>query len=87
MIVTVYSKPGCQPCRATLKRIVGPEGMNRPVRLVIEDARDHVDRLAAWGFSSAPVVEVTADGAAPFTRWSGYNPPLIDATLPPLEPA
>lgn len=90
MIVTVYTKPGCQPCRATLRRI----GTARPgVQLVILDAREHVELLAYWNMTSAPVVSVvpnegeTLPDGAVWTKWSGYRPDLIDATLPPLEPA
>lgn len=71
MLVKVYSKPGCMPCKLTKMKLdkVG-------VSFVELSAEEHVDHLRKMAFSELPVVEVDCgDGA--FARWSGYSPDKI----------
>ena len=66
-MVTVYTQPRCQPCKATIRRLE-----ERGVSYLVKEAAEHVDDLKALGHSSAPVV---VTGTA---HWSGYRPDLID---------
>lgn len=70
-MVTVYSKPNCQPCNAT-KFSLDRAGVEYRVVDITEDhdARDYVLSL---GFLETPVV-VAGD-----KKWSGYRPDQIKA--------
>ncbi|NYI72714.1 glutaredoxin-like protein NrdH [Naumannella cuiyingiana] len=71
MIVTVYTKPGCGPCRATQRALTAAGIDFRAVDLTANaDALAHVRQL---GYSSAPVVEASA------THWAGFQPDKIIA--------
>lgn len=69
MSVTVYTTPRCRPCTATkvtLKR--------HGVAFTEEPAADHLDDLAGWGHTSAPVVVVVRDeGGEVVDHWSGFD--------------
>lgn len=69
--VTVYTKPACVQCAATLRALT-KAGVAHTVIDITEDsaARDYVMSL---GYLQAPVV-VTAD-----SHWSGYRPDRLDA--------
>lgn len=69
--VTVYSKPGCVQCAATLRKLT-QLGIEYTVIDVTQDlvALDYVTGL---GHVQAPVVET------PGASWSGYRPDLIHA--------
>lgn len=68
-IITVYTKPGCPQCRATV-RALQRAGLPHRVIDVTEDtdARDYVLSL---GYVAAPVVQAGAE------HWSGYRPDRI----------
>lgn len=91
MIVTVYTKDNCQPCKATLRKILGHKPgeaatQHRPgMSLVIVSAEDHDALLRAKGMLQAPVVRVE-HGDGNETWWSGFAPHLVDRHLPPLVP-
>lgn len=68
--VTVYTRPGCQPCRATtlhLKRLAIPHTTAPLTAEVVADLADST-------MTQAPIV-TTSDGQI----WSGYRPGRIDA--------
>ncbi|KJR06063.1 glutaredoxin family protein [Gordonia sihwensis] len=69
MTITVYTKPGCQPCRMTIRRL-DALGIDYTVVDISRDdaARDYV---MALGYQQAPVV-VAGD-----THWSGFRPERI----------
>ena len=71
MTITVYSKPGCGPCRAT-QSALAKAGLEFDVVDIStdDDARDEV---MALGYSQAPVV-VAGD-----QHWSGFRPERIRA--------
>lgn len=73
--VAVYSKPDCQPCKAT-KRSLDDRGVTyTSVDVSVDPAGlAYIQKL---GYTSVPVVVVTAEGS--LVSWSGYNPELIDA--------
>ena len=68
--ITVYTKPGCAQCRATL-RALGNVGLDYEcIDLTADpDARDYVMSL---GYLAAPVV-VAGD-----RHWSGFRPDHIN---------
>ncbi|EGD57167.1 glutaredoxin family protein [Gordonia neofelifaecis] len=71
MTITVYTRPGCGPCRMT-KRRLDAAGVPYDVVDISQDdeARDYV---MALGYLQAPVV-VAGD-----EHWSGFRPERIDS--------
>lgn len=71
MTVTVYSKPSCVQCNATM-RALDKKGVNYSVIDVTEDqaAYDHVIELGA---QQVPVVETETE------HWTGYRPDKISS--------
>lgn len=71
MIVTIYTKPLCQPCKATKRKC---DQLGLPYREL--PAAEHRDYLMGLGYLGAPVVEADfGDGAT--AHWSGYRPDFI----------
>lgn len=70
--VTVYTKPRCQPCRGTKRKL---DELDIPYgEMPLDDTtRAYVESL---GYTSAPVVEVDY-GEGVTTSWSGYRPERI----------
>jgi glutaredoxin-like protein NrdH len=67
--ITVYTKPGCPQCRATVRALQRAGLPHRLVDLTEDpDARDYV---LALGYLSAPVV------VAGSAHWSGFRPDRI----------
>lgn len=68
--LTVYSKPGCVQCTATLRALDNAGISYR----VIDLSGDPValERVKGFGFAQAPVVEGAGD------PWSGFRPDRID---------
>jgi glutaredoxin-like protein NrdH len=67
--ITVYTKPGCQPCRATL-RALQRAGIDYEAVDITVDAETH-DFVMSLGHLQAPVV-VGSD-----RHWSGHRPDHI----------
>lgn len=67
--VIVYTKPNCQPCRATKRKL-----KDRGVPYAEESLTDEGNLAAAkaLGHLEAPVVVVGTES------WSGFRPDLID---------
>ena len=70
MTVTVYTKPACVQCDAT-KRALTAAGIPYRTIDLTEDA-GAMARVTAWGYRTAPVVEVGQD-----EHWCGFRPDLI----------
>jgi len=68
--LTVYSKPGCVQCTATLRAL---DNARIPYR-VVDLTGDPValEHVKGFGFAQAPVVEGAGD------PWSGFRPDRID---------
>lgn len=64
--VQLYSKDGCQPCKATKRWLdeneVTFEELHGP---------DHIEELAELGYTGVPVTVVTDDDGSVF-HWNGY---------------
>jgi glutaredoxin-like protein NrdH len=72
-MITVYTQGGCQPCKATIRKLQELE-----LSFGTRPAIDYIDELAEMGYASAPVVVVERqDGTT--THWLGYRPDLLKA--------
>ncbi len=69
-MITVYSRPNCQPCKAT-KRTLDKLGTEYTMIDVTEDP-DALDMIRSLGYLEAPVV-VARVGDDEF-HWSGFSP-------------
>lgn len=70
--VAVYSKPNCQQCNATKRRL----DRNGTTYTVVDITEDQVayDFVIGLGYQQAPVVVLDSG-----SHWSGYRMDLIDA--------
>lgn len=71
-MVTLYSQPGCYPCKGTMRALDGV-GVRYEVVDIAED-KDARDYIMSLGYQSTPVV-VTDTG----DHWSGHRPDKINA--------
>lgn len=72
MNVLVVSKPGCQPCLAT-ERKLAQLGLNHEiVDMTVDDT--YVDDCIALGYQQTPVVLVRNEHDEIIEHWSGYRP-------------
>lgn len=70
MRVVVYTKPDCQPCKATLRWLT-----NAGIDFEELPAVDHVDYLMTrLETREAPVIVITTDTGTPVAWTSGYRP-------------
>ncbi|GAA4108935.1 glutaredoxin-like protein NrdH [Enteractinococcus coprophilus] len=69
MTVTVYSKPACVQCNATV-RALDKKGVEYNVIDMSQDL-DALERVRALGYMQAPVVMAGSD------HWSGFRPDKI----------
>ena len=69
MTVTVYSKPACVQCNATV-RALDKKGIEYKVVDMSQDI-DALERVRALGYMQAPVVMAGSD------HWSGFRPDKI----------
>ncbi|WP_339115310.1 glutaredoxin-like protein NrdH [Thioclava sp. GXIMD2076] len=72
MSITVYSKPACVQCTATI-RALNARGIEHDVIDLTLDA-DAMEKVTGLGYRQAPVVVTDAD------HWAGFRPDRI-ATL------
>jgi glutaredoxin-like protein NrdH len=67
--ITVYTKPGCPQCRATLRALDNAAITYRTVDVSTDtEARDY---LLSLGYLTAPVVDAGDE------HWSGFRPDRI----------
>ena len=71
MTVTVYSKPACVQCNATV-RALDKKGIEYNVIDMSQDM-DALERVRALGYMQAPVVMTDSD------HWSGFRPDKISS--------
>lgn len=69
MTVTVFSKPACVQCNATV-RALDKKGIEYDVVDMSQDM-DALERVRALGYMQAPVVMAGSD------HWSGFRPDKI----------
>ncbi|MGI6795708.1 glutaredoxin family protein [Gordonia sihwensis] len=68
-MITVYTQPGCGPCRAT-QRALDSAGLGYTVVDISQDDRAR-DYVRALGYQQAPVVVAGGE------HWSGFRPERI----------
>lgn len=71
MSVIVFTKNGCQPCKATKKKL-DKEGVAF-VEINMDEHPESVERVRKLGYSAAPVVLTESD------HWAGFQPDRIMA--------
>lgn len=73
-MITVYSKPNCQQCSATYRKL---KALGLPFNSidVTEDA-EAAKFVRSLNYSAAPVV-VVHEGAQIKEHWSGFRPDLL----------
>ncbi|WP_280357092.1 glutaredoxin family protein [Nocardia otitidiscaviarum] len=68
--ITVYSRPGCQPCKATVKKL---ELLGAPYTKVDVTQDDRArEQMLELGYKTAPVV-VVGD-----VHWGGFSPDKLE---------
>lgn len=83
MTVTIYSKPGCNPCRLT-KRQFDKYGLEYQDIDISQDPSAY-ETVKQLGYQQVPVVRVF-DGDEVVMEWSGFNGENVKA-LALNEPA
>lgn len=73
-VVTVYTKPDCQPCKGT-KRKLDKEGIEY-TELSLEEDAEAVAKAKELGYTQAPVVVVDL-GEGNTWSWCGFQPTQI----------
>lgn len=74
-MLTVYTKPGCGPCKATIRHMTR-HGIPHTVVDITKDKLAEATILGL-GYVSAPVVVFDE-----YTHWSGFRDDLIDTYKP-----
>lgn len=72
MKITVYTKPNCQPCRAT-KRWLDNRGVEYRAVDVTESPAD-LAAIKALGYKGVPVVIVSNGDPETDLHWHGFDP-------------
>lgn len=62
-MITIYTKPNCQPCRMTKKYLT-----ENHIDFTEINGLEHIDQLKDEGFASFPVIKTETDS------WAGFNP-------------
>jgi glutaredoxin-like protein NrdH len=78
--ITVYTKPGCVQCTATLRALT-QAGIRYTLVDVSHDLNAH-ETVRGLGYSAVPVVIVDRD-----THWAGFRPDRIQALAKTPEEA
>lgn len=70
MKISVYTTPGCQPCRITNKFL-----SEHNIAFEEFDGRAHIDELREEGFVQFPIIKTENDA------WSGLRPDKLKALV------
>lgn len=73
-MVTVYTQPGCQPCRAVYRKLT-ELGVEFDIRDVSTN-EDDLKKVRELGYQQVPVV-VASDGS----HWYGYVPDKLESLV------
>lgn len=74
MQITVYSKPACQACNATYRK-VDALGLDEVTTIIdISEDPDAREFAMSLGHLEAPVVTVRDDSGQIVAHWGGYSP-------------
>ncbi|WP_341395906.1 glutaredoxin family protein [Arthrobacter sp. G119Y2] len=78
MTITVYTRPGCSPCKLTIRKFEAA-GLT-PQVVDISTAETAVDYISnELGYAQVPVVVYDKDGSE--DHWSGLNPDKINQVI------
>ncbi|WP_461171178.1 glutaredoxin family protein [Arthrobacter sp. Z1-15] len=78
MTITVYTRPGCSPCKLTIRKFEAA-GLT-PQVVDISTAGTAVDYISnELGYAQVPVVVYDKDGSE--DHWSGLNPDKINQVI------
>lgn len=78
-MITVYSKPACVQCKATIRHLDKLDVNYKVIDITVDDdARSHV--MDDLGYKQAPVVETGTD------HWSGFRPERITDAVNSMSP-
>jgi glutaredoxin-like protein NrdH len=72
MTITIYTKPGCQPCRAT-KRWLDDRGVDYQA-VDVTTSLDDLAAIKALGYEGVPVVIVSGRTPELDLHWHGFHP-------------
>ncbi|MGC5225120.1 glutaredoxin-like protein NrdH [Micromonospora sp. DT81.3] len=75
--LTIYSKPGCVQCTATMRALDSAGIAYRVIDLTTDAAA--LDRLKSDGYLQAPVIESAGD------IWTGFRPDKIEGVIRMLD--
>ncbi|MEV6219780.1 glutaredoxin domain-containing protein [Nocardia sp. NPDC051833] len=82
MLITVYTRPNCQPCRATKRKL---EQLEAAYTLIdVTEYPDALDQIRGLGYLQAPVV-VARVGDEEF-HWGGFSPDKIAWAVKAIDP-
>jgi glutaredoxin-like protein NrdH len=73
--VTVYTKPNCQPCRAT-KRWLDVRGVDYQ-SVDVSTSPDDLAAIKALGYEGVPVVIVSGRTPETDLHWHGFHPDYL----------
>lgn len=77
MTITVYTKPHCQQCRATQRKLT-KLGLNyTEVDISAPENKEIYDTFISRGFKQAPIVEIPEKNLA----FSGYHPEILNTLI------
>lgn len=80
LALTVYSKPGCQPCKATKRWLDQHKIRYRDID--ITESPEAAEVVRAMGYSGVPVVVVPFDDPnLPGHHWYGFNPDELEKLI------
>lgn len=71
-IISVYTSPGCQPCKAT-KRWLDKQGVEYRTIDVSQNPAD-LEAIKELGYKAAPVVIVSTGDPEIEIHWQGFHP-------------
>ena len=78
MTITVYTKPGCSPCKLTVRKFEAAGLVPQVVDIsTVPAALEYI--TAELGYAQAPVVVYEKDGSE--DHWSGLNPDKINQVI------
>lgn len=80
MNITLFSKPACQQCTASERKLTKNKVVFSKVNLETEP--ETLAALKEDGYMQAPILEVTDEAGNRVDIWSGFRPDKIDEYFP-----
>lgn len=81
-MITVYTRPNCQPCKATKRKL---EQLQAEYTLIdVTEDPDALDLIKGLGYLQAPVVVARIGGEE--VHWGGFSPDNIAWAVKAIDP-